>query len=86
MSRSEPEGGTRREPTTGGEGPTGDPHRQGGNVCVREGRVYGEQVVAQPAASDVSAVERGGQIDGKLRQTKEWGAGEILPPCAQLLW
>jgi len=25
MSRSEPEGGTRREPTTGGEGPTGDP-------------------------------------------------------------
>jgi len=23
---SEPEGGTRREPTTGGEGPTGDPH------------------------------------------------------------
>jgi len=27
MSRSEPEGGTRRKPTTGGEGPTGDPHR-----------------------------------------------------------
>jgi len=24
---SEPEGGTRREPTIGGEGPTGDPHR-----------------------------------------------------------
>jgi len=27
MSRSEPEGGTQRKPTTGGEGPTGDPHR-----------------------------------------------------------
>jgi len=27
MSRFEPEGGTPREPTTGGEGPTGDPHK-----------------------------------------------------------
>ena len=54
MSRSEPEGGTRREPTTGGEGPTGDPD---GTHADNNAQQRQPQVWSVGAVSDVGRLE-----------------------------